>query len=210
MSTGSTRLIETYGGSAHGKATAVSLGYDRVRFIAPVFIGDTITVRYQITRIEPGRDRSYGAVVVTNQHGSQVAVADNILKWVPIELMEGAESHKPPIRDRPKFLDESEEGGDTRSQNHKENHEASIPCIDSNSHDQAALCRRLSDHVGPATSCRPKPEDYRHRRQSCRRPMVGRLQEGLKEFNKLTRIYTFSCRVSRNPMVHCKLSSLRT
>jgi 3-hydroxybutyryl-CoA dehydratase len=119
MSTGSTRLIETYGGSARGKATAVSLGYDRVRFIAPVFIGDTITVRYQITRVEPGRDRSYGAVVVTNQHGSQVAVADNILKWVPIELMEGAESHKPPIRDGPKFLDESEEGGDTRSQNHK-------------------------------------------------------------------------------------------
>ena len=83
MSTGSTRLIETFGGSARGKATAVSLGYDRVRFIAPVFIGDTITVRYQITRVEPGRDRSYGAVVVTNQHGSQVAVADNILKWVP-------------------------------------------------------------------------------------------------------------------------------
>jgi 3-hydroxybutyryl-CoA dehydratase len=101
MSTGSTRLIETYGGSARGKATAVSLGYDRVRFIAPVFIGDTITVRYQITRVEPGRDRSYGAVVVTNQHGRQVAVAENILKWVPVELTEGAESHKPPIREVP-------------------------------------------------------------------------------------------------------------
>jgi len=101
MSAGSTRLIETYGGSAHGKATAVSLGYDRVRFIAPVFIGDTITVRYQITRVEPERDRSYGAVVVTNQLGNQVAVADNILKWVPIELTEAAESHKPPIREVP-------------------------------------------------------------------------------------------------------------
>jgi 3-hydroxybutyryl-CoA dehydratase len=101
MSTASTRLIETYGGSARGKATAVSLGYDRVRFIAPVFIGDTITVRYRITRVEPERDRSYGAVVVTNQHGSQVAVAENILKWVPIDLVEGAELEEPRIPDRP-------------------------------------------------------------------------------------------------------------
>jgi len=101
MSTGSTRLIETYGGSARGKATAVSLGYDRVRFIAPVFMGDTITVRYRITRVEPERDRSYGAVVVTNQHGSQVAVAENILKWVPIDLVEGAELEEPRIPDRP-------------------------------------------------------------------------------------------------------------
>jgi hypothetical protein len=116
MSTGSTRLIETFGGSARGKATAVSLGYDRVRFVAPVFIGDTITVRYQITRVEPERDRSYGAVVVTNQNGSQVAVADNILKWVPIESVEGAEMQEPLIRDGSKFLDESGEGGVTRSQ----------------------------------------------------------------------------------------------
>ncbi len=101
MSTASTRLIETYGGSARGKATAVSLGYDRVRFVAPVFIGDTITVRYRITRVEPERDRSYGAVVVTNQHDSQVAVAENILKWVPIDLVEGAELEEPRIPDRP-------------------------------------------------------------------------------------------------------------
>src|SRR5262249_3235353 len=59
MSTGSTRIIEKFGGSALGKATAVSLGYDRIRFVAPVFIGDTITVRYQVTRVEPERDRSY-------------------------------------------------------------------------------------------------------------------------------------------------------
>ena len=119
MSTGSTRLIETFGGSARGKATAVSLGYDRVRFVAPVFIGDTITVRYEITRVEPERDRSYGAVVVTNQHGSQVAVADNILKWVPIELVEGAETQEPLIPEGPKFLDESGKGGVTRSQHDK-------------------------------------------------------------------------------------------
>jgi 3-hydroxybutyryl-CoA dehydratase len=32
------------------------------RFVAPVFIGDTVTVRYRISRIESERNRSYGAV----------------------------------------------------------------------------------------------------------------------------------------------------
>src|SRR3954452_22962348 len=85
MSTVSTRMIETFGRSANGKATAVSLGYDRVRFVAPVFIGDTITVRYTITRIEPVRGRSYASIVIVNQRGNEVAVAEHILKWVPIE-----------------------------------------------------------------------------------------------------------------------------
>lgn len=82
MSTASTRLIETFGGSASGRATAVSLGYDRVRFIAPVFIGDTLTVRYRVTRLEPERDRSYATITVTNQNEKQVASAEHILKWV--------------------------------------------------------------------------------------------------------------------------------
>jgi hypothetical protein len=50
-----------------------------------VFIGDTITVHYRITRIELERHRSYGSIVIVNQHGIEVAVADHILKWVPIE-----------------------------------------------------------------------------------------------------------------------------
>jgi 3-hydroxybutyryl-CoA dehydratase len=107
MSTGSTRLIETFGGSALGKATAVSLGYDRIRFVAPVFIGDTITVRYQITRVEPERDRSYGAVVVTNEDGTEVAVADHILKWVPNELVERAEQRELLTQGEPELLDDS-------------------------------------------------------------------------------------------------------
>ncbi len=82
MSTGSTRLIETFGQSALGTATAVSLGYDRVRFVAPVFFGDTITVRYRVNRLEPERQRSYGEITVVNQNGTVVAVAENILKWV--------------------------------------------------------------------------------------------------------------------------------
>lgn len=82
MSAASTRMIETHGSSAHGTATAVALGYDRIRFVAPVFIGDTVTVSYRIARIEPERGRAYATVTVTNQSGTEVAVAESILKWV--------------------------------------------------------------------------------------------------------------------------------
>lgn len=59
--------------------TAVSLGYDKVRFLAPVYFGDTVTVTY---RIEPERRRSEADITVTNQKGDLVAVARHILKWV--------------------------------------------------------------------------------------------------------------------------------
>jgi 3-hydroxybutyryl-CoA dehydratase len=83
MSAASTRMIETYGTPANGEATAVSLGYDRVRFLRPVYIGDTITVRYRIAEVDPARNRSIARVVVCNQQNEEVAVADHILKWVP-------------------------------------------------------------------------------------------------------------------------------
>jgi len=63
--------------------TPVSLGYDRIRFLAPVYIGDTITVTYAIRAVDCDRRRSTGDVVVTNQDGDTVAVAEHILKWVP-------------------------------------------------------------------------------------------------------------------------------
>ena len=81
MSSASTRMIETL--AAKGETTAVALGYDRLRFVAPVFIGDTITVLYRVVRIEPERARSYADITITNQRGQVVAVAQGILKWVP-------------------------------------------------------------------------------------------------------------------------------
>ena len=63
--------------------TPVSLGYDRIRFTAPVFLGDTITVTYTIAEIDPTRRRSRSRIAVTNQRGETVAVAEHILKWVP-------------------------------------------------------------------------------------------------------------------------------
>lgn len=62
-------------------STPVSLGYDRVRFVKPVFINDTVTVTYTIREVEPERRRTRAAVEVTNQRGDTVAVAEHILKW---------------------------------------------------------------------------------------------------------------------------------
>jgi 3-hydroxybutyryl-CoA dehydratase len=81
MSTTSTLMIEKSGGVGN-KETPVSLGYDRIRFLAPVLIGDTITVTYKIAEIDPARRRSRSEIEVTNQDGTLVAVGQHILKWV--------------------------------------------------------------------------------------------------------------------------------
>jgi 3-hydroxybutyryl-CoA dehydratase len=80
MSTCSTMMIAKANGTASDE-TPVSLGYDRIRFLGPVFIGDTITVTYRIAEIEPERRRSRSEIEVRNQHGELVAVAQHILKW---------------------------------------------------------------------------------------------------------------------------------
>lgn len=80
MSTASTLAI------AHAREgadeTPVSLGYDRVRFLAPVYFGDTITVEYRIASIDIERRRSTADITIKNQDGVLVAVGTHILKWV--------------------------------------------------------------------------------------------------------------------------------
>jgi len=80
MSTASTLVI------AHTREgadeTPVSLGYDRIRFLAPVYFGDTITVEYRISAIDRERRRATGDITITNQDGILVAAAIHILKWV--------------------------------------------------------------------------------------------------------------------------------
>jgi 3-hydroxybutyryl-CoA dehydratase len=61
----------------------VSLGYDRIRLLAPVFIGDTITVAYEVASYDGARSRSVGKVAVSNERGETVAVAEHIMKWLP-------------------------------------------------------------------------------------------------------------------------------
>ena len=81
MSTCSTMIIDQCDGTA-GDETPVSLGYDRIRFLGPVFIGDTVTLTYTIKEIDPARRRSLGEINVVNQRGEQVAVGTHVLKWV--------------------------------------------------------------------------------------------------------------------------------
>jgi 3-hydroxybutyryl-CoA dehydratase len=81
MSTASTLMIEKCGGTAADE-TPVSLGYDRIRFLAPVFIGDTITVAYRIAEVDPERRRSRSEIEVRKQDGQLVAIGQHVLKWV--------------------------------------------------------------------------------------------------------------------------------
>jgi len=80
MSTCSTLMA--YRPQSDTSVTAVSLGYDRMRFLAPVYFGDTITVSYTIASIDREKLRAAADIKVTNQDGTLVAVATHLLKWV--------------------------------------------------------------------------------------------------------------------------------
>lgn len=76
MSTTSTIITQGFG------RPMVSLGYDRIRFIKPVFIGDTVTVTYRIEEIDIDKQRTISKVEVTNQHGDLVAIATHIQRVI--------------------------------------------------------------------------------------------------------------------------------
>ena len=80
MSTASTQMA--MGSRSDTSVTGVSLGYDRMRFLAPVFFGDTITVDYHIASIDTEKLRATADIRITNQDGTLVAVATHLLKWV--------------------------------------------------------------------------------------------------------------------------------
>ncbi len=81
MSTCSTMIISQCEGTA-GDETPVSLGYDRVRFLGPVFIGDTVTLTYTVAEIDPVKRQSLADIRAVNQRGELVGVARHILRWV--------------------------------------------------------------------------------------------------------------------------------
>jgi acyl dehydratase len=75
-STTSTLMIEKSG------ARAVSLGYDRIRFVGPIFIGDTVTVTYTISEVDEENLRARADIEVANQRGEVCTVAQHILKFL--------------------------------------------------------------------------------------------------------------------------------
>ncbi len=80
MSRASTMIAEQ--APADGPFFPVSLGYDRIRLLAPVFIGDTITIHYEVSTYDHDKHRSIGRVTVTNERNDTVAVAEHIMKWL--------------------------------------------------------------------------------------------------------------------------------
>lgn len=80
MSTVSTMVIADCRDSDE---TPVALGYDKIRFLKPVFLGDTVSTVYRISEIDTERRRSTAQIEVTNQVGDLVAVGSHILQWVP-------------------------------------------------------------------------------------------------------------------------------
>jgi acyl dehydratase len=76
MSQASTKILDGLDG------TWVSYGYDRVRFPAPLFFGDTVTVTYEVVERDEAAKKAFSRVTVTTDRGTVVAAATHILKLV--------------------------------------------------------------------------------------------------------------------------------
>jgi len=55
-------------------------GYDQLRFLKPVFFGDTITATYVITALDDAKMRTTGECTMTNQHGEVVLTCIHYMK----------------------------------------------------------------------------------------------------------------------------------
>jgi acyl dehydratase len=75
-SAASTRILQDF------DRPMVSVGYDRIRFLKPVYFGDTITVEYEIARVEREKERVIASIEVKNQRDELVAVATHIMQLV--------------------------------------------------------------------------------------------------------------------------------
>ena len=65
------------------RGTSVSLGYDRIRFLAPVFVGDTLTARYTVLELDPATRRSRSKVEVLKADGELAVAGEHLMKWLP-------------------------------------------------------------------------------------------------------------------------------
>jgi acyl dehydratase len=81
MSACSTEVVERVPG-VRERETPVSLGYDRIRFVKPVFIGDTVRLRYAVREVDAARRRVRSEITITNQNDEMICVGEHILKWV--------------------------------------------------------------------------------------------------------------------------------
>lgn len=59
----------------------VSAGYDKIRFLRPTLLGDTITVHYVVEKIDRDRGKSIAKIEVVNQRNELVAVGQHVMRW---------------------------------------------------------------------------------------------------------------------------------
>ena len=64
------------------KGVPVSLGYDRIRIIQPVFIDDEVTARYTVETLDPEAGRTISRIEIVNQDGALCLVGSHVMKWV--------------------------------------------------------------------------------------------------------------------------------
>ena len=68
----------------------LAMGYDQVKFLKPVFFGDTITATYWITEVNEARRKTTGQCVMTNQRGETVLTCLHYMKVIdPVEEGKG-------------------------------------------------------------------------------------------------------------------------
>lgn len=75
-STVSARLSEAAG------ITVVSYGYDKVRFLRPVFLGDTVTVSAEVVEVDPGARRTVLDITARTQDGTTCLYARHLLHHI--------------------------------------------------------------------------------------------------------------------------------
>jgi 3-hydroxybutyryl-CoA dehydratase len=75
-SAASTRILQDF------DRPMVSVGYDRIRFLKPVYFGDTLTIDYVIESVERERERTIAKIEVKNQKDELVAVLTHIMQLV--------------------------------------------------------------------------------------------------------------------------------
>ena len=75
-SAASTRILQDFG------RPMVSVGYDRIRFLKPVYFGDTLTIDYVVESVERERERTIAKIEIKNQRDELVAVATHIMQLV--------------------------------------------------------------------------------------------------------------------------------
>jgi acyl dehydratase len=62
---------------------SISMGYDRIRFLKPVFIGDTLSASYTVEDIDAVSSRTRGRMEVRNQRNELVLAGVHLMKWLP-------------------------------------------------------------------------------------------------------------------------------